>query len=62
MSTLYRDAAIADGRSPILRLGMSVLAAGGLRRRLEHTAAIRAALRAHEEVGFRDAVSLKEEA
>ena len=29
MSTLYRDAAIADGRSPTLRLGMSVLVDGG---------------------------------
>ncbi len=30
MSTLYRDAAIADGRSPTLRLGMSVLVNGGV--------------------------------
>jgi len=29
VSTLDRDAAIADGRSPTLGLGMSVLAAGG---------------------------------
>lgn len=29
MSTLYRDAAIADGRSPTLLLGMSVLVDGG---------------------------------
>jgi len=27
VSTLHRDAAIADGRSPTLRLGLSVLAA-----------------------------------
>ena len=30
MSTLYRDAAIADGRSPTLRLDMSVLVKGGV--------------------------------
>jgi len=30
VSTLYRDAAIADGRSPTLRLGMSVLVDGGV--------------------------------
>ena len=29
MSTLYRDAALADGRSPRLQLGMSVLVEGG---------------------------------
>jgi hypothetical protein len=48
----------ADGRSPTLRLGLSVLAARG---RSAHTATIRAARRAHEENGFREAVSLKEE-
>ena len=30
MTRLYRDAAIADGRSPTLRLGMSVLVDGGV--------------------------------
>jgi hypothetical protein len=30
VSTLYRDAAIADGRSPTLRLGMSVLVDRGI--------------------------------